>query len=305
MEFTDLTKPFTDMEKINSFIYLQTYILDKNEKNEKFFIGRLSGNEPNLCGKVLSNTKLPDSLMKEMLTAAGIHFLSSNDIKQYVKLYNKSCINCDILSIWSGGMYSQAKPYYNFLNKFCPQQKQICAQALEPFYFVDNSNYNFNHIFKNKKVLIITSHKETTLKQLQNHTTIFNKPIFDKSTDFHIYKPVQQNGGNHDTNSWTFHLDKMKKDLFELNKSFNFDIALVSCGGFGMILSDFIYSELNKSSIYVGGSLQLYFGIIGNRWRRHPIISKLINEKWVNVVEEDKPSLLALNPRLCENSCYW
>ena len=305
MEFTDLTKPFTDIEKINSFIYLQRYILDKNEKNEKFFIGRLSGNEPNLCGKVLSNTKLPESLIKEMLTTAGIHFLSSNDIKQYVKLYNNSCINCDILSIWSGGMYSQAKPYYNFLNKLCPQQKRICAQALEPFYFVDNSNYNFNHIFKNKKVLIITSHKETTLKQLQNHTTIFNKPIFDKSTDFHIYKPVQQNGGNHDTNSWTFHLDKMKKDLFELNKSFNFDIALVSCGGFGMILSDFIYSDLNKSSIYVGGSLQLYFGIIGNRWRRHPIISKLINEKWVNVVEEDKPSLLALNPRLCENSCYW
>ena len=51
--------------------------------------------------------------------------------------------------------------------------------------------------------------------------------------------------------------------------------------------------------------LQLYFGIIGNRWKSHPVISKLINDKWVNVLEEDKPAKLKLNSRLCENSCYW
>ena len=53
MEFTDLTKPFTDEQKQQSFIYLQNYILEKTEKNEPFFIGRLSGNEPNFCGRVL------------------------------------------------------------------------------------------------------------------------------------------------------------------------------------------------------------------------------------------------------------
>ena len=69
----------------------------------------------------------------------------------------------------------------------------------------------------------------------------------------------------------------MKNDLFELNKTFNFYIALVSCGGFGMILSDYIYSELNKSTMYVGGALQLYFGIICNRWKTNPNVSKLFN----------------------------
>ena len=39
---------------------------------------------------------------------------------------------------------------------------------------------------KNKKVLIITSHKETTKLQLNHHTTIFNKPIFDESTELCI-----------------------------------------------------------------------------------------------------------------------
>lgn len=97
----------------------------------------------------------------------------------------------------------------------------------------------------------------------------------------------------------------MKKDLTEINKTFDFNIALVSCGGFGMLVSDFIFTKLNKSAIYVGGGLQLYFGIIGNRWKSHPVISKLINDKWANVLEEDKPAKLKLNHRLCENSCYW
>lgn len=305
MEFKNLEIPFTDQDKINSFLYLQNYLLEKIKKKEPFFIGRLSGNEPNLCGKVLTTKTLDKKLLCDMLTCAGIQMLSNEDIKQYVKLYNSSCKNSNILSVWSGSMYTQAKSYYDFLDKMYPQQKRICAQALEPFYFTDHSEYKYNEIFKNKKVLIITSHKETTKQQLKHHANIFNKPIFDETTEFHIYKPVQQNGGNHDSNSWLFHFDKMKNELIELNKTIEFDIAMVSCGGFGMILSDFIYSELKKNVIYVGGGLQLYFGIIGNRWKTHPIVSKLINDKWTNVVEEDKPPTLSSNPRLCENSCYW
>lgn len=305
MEFTNLTKPFTDEQKIQSFLYLQNYLLEQTEKKEPFFIGRVGGNEPSLCEKVLTNQNINKQLLYYMLTGAGINMLSNEDITQYVKLTNTSYKNSSILSVWSGSVYNQCKPYYDYLDKMYPQQKRICAQALEPFYFVNHPDYKFNTIFKNKKVLIITSHKETTKLQLKHHTTIFNKPIFDESTEFHIYKPAQQNAGNHDSNSWTFHFDKMKYDLFELQKTFDFDIALVSCGGFGMILSDYIYTELKKSAIYVGGGLQIYFGIIGNRWKTHSIISKLINDKWTTVLDEDKPPALSSNPHLCENSCYW
>ena len=110
MEFTDLTKPFTEKQNIESFLYLQNYMLEQTKKKQPFFIGRLSGNEPNLCGKVLTRTNIDNRLLHEMLTTAGIQMKSNDDIKQYVKLYNTSCKNNDILSVWSGGMYSQAKP---------------------------------------------------------------------------------------------------------------------------------------------------------------------------------------------------
>lgn len=305
MEFTDLFRPFTEKQKTDSFIYLQNYMLNKINEKEPFFIGRLSGNESNLCGRALSGMNIDQRLIFEMLAGAGIQFLSKEDLKDYVKAYHSACTKSDLLSIWSGTMYSQAKSYYDLLDKVKPTQKRICAQALEPFYFMDRSDYNFNAIFKGKKVLIVTSHEETTKEQLKSHTTIHRKPIFDETTQFHIYKPVQQNGGNHDEQSWKVHFEKMKNDLSELAVHFDFDIAIVSCGGFGMILCDHIYSHMRKSTIYVGGGLQLYFGIRGNRWNTHPVISKMMNEKWCSVVEKDKLSALSSNPRLCENSCYW
>jgi hypothetical protein len=95
------------------------------------------------------------------------------------------------------------------------------------------------------------------------------------------------NGGSHDDNSWKFHFEKMKEDIQKLS----FDIALVSCGGFGMIISDYIFS-LGANVIYVGGALQLFFGINGSRWNK---------QNFINPFEDDKPK----NPKLCENGCYW
>ena len=305
MEFNDLTQPFTYEQKRQSYLYLQEYLLDKMDKNESFFIGRLSGNEPNLCGRILTGKTIPKQLMNEMLFTAGIQFLSQDDVKTFVRMYNNACKNSSVLSVWSGGMYTQAKIYYDFLKKMYPDKKRICAQALEPFYFMNDANYKCDSIYKNKRVLVITSHKETTLLQLQKQRDVFDKPIFSTSTEFHVYKPVQQNCGNHDDQSWTKHLASMQNDLKALYDEKHYDVALVSCGGFGMILSDYIYSELNKSVIYVGGGIQLYFGIIGNRWTQHPVISKLINDKWTHVLDVDKPKTLSLNSRICENNCYW
>ena len=110
MEFTNLEEPFSDKQKLDSFLYLQKYILEQSDKNNIFFIGRLSGNEPNLCGRILSGMELSEKLLFEMLTTAGIQFTSNDDLKQYVKEYHNACINCSILSVWSGSMYMQAKP---------------------------------------------------------------------------------------------------------------------------------------------------------------------------------------------------
>ena len=296
-------KLFTLKQKEDSFLQLQSTIIENQKNNTPFFIGRLSGNETNLCGIIINQLKVPTGLIKDMLNGAGIHFKSTEEIFNYAKIYHASVLNTNLLGVWDSSMYKQTELFYNYINKFYPNIKRICAQTLELFYFLDHPAYKFNTIFENKKVLIITSHKETVKKQIEsgNIDKLFNKPIFHHTTSFYIYKPPQQNGGSHDTNSYTFHFDNMKKDIAEIKKEFAFDIALVSCGGFGMLISDYIYTDLKSSVIYVGGGLQLFFGIIGNRWINSPDIKKLMNSYWTTVLDADKPA----NIKLCEDGCYW
>jgi len=307
MDFSNinLKQHFTDKQKTDSFLYLQKYIFDKISQNQPFFIGRLSGVETALCGSLINKKKISKELIKELLYNAGIKFNNSNDAISYTKYYNTACKNADVLGIWAGETYLQAILYYQFISKYFPNKKCICAQGLEPYYYINDSDYKYNKIFENKKVLIITSHSETIKQQLHNHLNIFNKPIFHETTQFFVYKGTQQNAGNHDNNNWIYHLDKMKKDIKEIKEIFNYDIVLTGCGGFSMLISDYIYTELKTSVIYVGGSLQLFFGIMGNRWKTNSKIMNLTNKNWTSVLNEDIPKSLKLRPELCENSCYW
>jgi hypothetical protein len=303
MNFINQLHPFTYKEKLESFIILQTTIIEKQKNFTHFFIGRLSGNEQNLCGTLINKINIPPLLIKNMLFGAGIQFKSNKDIIDYVKLLDTATSHTDLLGVWDSSMYMQCKLYYDYIDKAYPKLKKICAHAIEPYYYLDHPDYKFNTIFENKKVLIITSHKETTLNQLSKGAVknVFNKPIFHETTSFYIYKPPQQNGESHDNNSWSFHFDTMKNDINKIKKEFDFDIALVGCGGFGMIISDYIHKDLKSSVIYVGGALQLFFGIMGSRWSASPDIKKLQNTNWTNVLDSDKPK----NIKLCENGCYW
>lgn len=177
----------------------------------------------------------------------------------------------------------------------------MVATGLEPFYYMDLPQYEFDRVFENKKVLIISSHANTIKSQLSNLDKLFPKPIFHSTAQFYVYKPPQQNAGSHDTNSWKHHFDRLKKDVDNIKIEFDFDIALVSCGGFGMPISEHIHCHLGKTAVYVGGALQLFFGIIGRRWEGSPQIKKYMNKYWVRPLDIDKPATV----EYCEGGCYW
>ena len=164
--------------------------MDCNKNNKKFFIGRLSGNENLLISKVLLKQSLPEYLINNMLYVAGIKFNDINDILKYTDIYNKSVKATTLLGVWDCGMYKQAEVHLNYLLKMYPYIKQFLAHALEPYYYMSSIEYKFNELFKNKKVLIISSHKKTIENQIVNLDKLYKKTIFDKTTAIQVYKPV-------------------------------------------------------------------------------------------------------------------
>ena len=87
----------------------------------------------------------------------------------------------------------------------------------------------------------------------------------------------------------------------------HFDVAIMACGGLGMLLGAHL-RDTGRSSIYVGGSLQMWFGIKGNRWTRdqagvrRTLGQYLNNTNWTR---PDRNTELISYARAHEGAAYW
>jgi hypothetical protein len=88
--------------------------------------------------------------------------------------------------------------------------------------------------------------------------------------------------------------------MMEKINNIDFDVALIGCGAYGLILSNHV-KKLNKQAIHIGGGLQILFGIKGRRWDVHPEISQLYNNSWVRPSNNEK----TLNIDVVEGGTYW
>lgn len=52
--------------------------------------------------------------------------------------------------------------------------------------------------------------------------------------------------------------------LESLSLEKDIDVALVAAGGYGMLISDYLYTKMNISVMYIGGALQLFLESLEN-----------------------------------------
>jgi hypothetical protein len=104
---------FTYENQYNNFQKIQNII----NNDDKYFIGRLSGNETRLTGLILQNkfNLINEQLIFSMIHGAGIYFENEEDIKLYCNIYLEAVKNTTLLGVWDGIMKSQAIDFYNFL----------------------------------------------------------------------------------------------------------------------------------------------------------------------------------------------
>ena len=210
-------------------------------------------------------------------------------------------------------MFSQTMRKYTkccYKHLHISPNKILYSRTLEPYYILDKDltdhTVPWTHHLHGKKVLIISPFVETFKNQLDRGFTFFgstdNRRVWKQNQQFVFYKTFNTLSNNHPHKNWFETFNIMCDDI----KKLDFDIALLSCGGYGLPLCDFIYDKLGKSSIYVGGALQLLFGVYGNRWikDKHPIVTRLINEPnnmWVRPSIAERPN----NFNNVEGGCYW
>ena len=88
-----------------------------------------------------------------------------------------------------------------------------------------------------------------------------------------VASPVTYRGRAAQDN-WTRSLEELEKRV----AAYQFDVALLSCGSYGLPLGHYITHHLGATAIYVGGALQLFFGLRGLRWKRE--IAPYASDAW-------------------------
>lgn len=277
------------------------YIKRWIESNQPFFIGRIAGIELQVCYSL--HTKELTSLqfqLQELENNAGIKITNNESLQEYVDKLVKSYESCSCIAEWdrSGKVYEITGRSQEWIGKITPHIPKINAISLEPYY-VSNS-ISWMSSLQNKKILIIHPFIHTFQKQLEKIKVneLFPNHTWFKDCTFQFIKPPITLAGNHENKDWRDHYYHFVEEVKRVE---DFDIALVAAGGYGMLISDMIYREMNKSVIYIGGALQLFFGVIGKRWFTNKEIMKLVNDEWIRPIKEDKPD----NFVRVEKGCYW
>jgi len=259
---------------------------DLTKSDKKYLITRAGTAEMLVSVLTLVNQPVPQQGLNWFFVNAG--FYGTMDFRRYATMYKSACDSCDLNAYWGFQGFIELEDF------LIPENKTLIDPgALESF----RSNNPWTKNLTGKKILIISPLKKSIDSQLENKNNIWENSDVLPDATYITYESVQSIGGKGPHKDWYVSFDTMCDDISKID----FDVALLGCGAYGLPLCDFIYHKLNKSSIYVGGGLQLYFGIKGKRWDTDSGVTKFYNENWIRPSKEEKPT----NGDLVEGGCYW
>jgi len=280
---------------------LHNYIKKCVNNNHNFIIPRIAGVENSFAVYISLNSnslKIINSIINyyrnTMKNNAGIKINNYNDAINYSKIYFESFKNSGLYSIWLPHCNCFTKTQANITKLF--KKTTFSAQVFDIFHYIKGMNTIWTHALKGKRLLIISAFIDEMKNQERNLQKIYGIDLFP-NCKFVYLKPPQTNG---DEPSQSFFIELKKFVIHIQNIKNSFDIALVSCGGYGNLVCNYIY-KMGKSAIYVGGVLQMYFGIYGERWllERRDIMKLYKNNYWI------RPKKGPKNYKKIENGCYW
>lgn len=262
------------------------------KNNTPFFFGRHGTTELNIATQaVFAKNKIKDIDFKVVDNSANSGFYTNNSegVFRFLENIKEASSHIDMY----GTFRMILEDYY--IKKYMRKDVILTHLNMLDFWRFESP---FTTALKNKKVLVIHPLVEKIESQYKKREYLFKNPEVLPEFELKTLKAVQTIMGNRDSrfNTWFDALDYMHDEAMKID----FDIAILGCGAYGMPLAARIKKE-GKTVIYMGGATQVLFGIKGDRWDRDPIASKLYNEHWIRLGDEDKPK----DFEKVEEGCYW
>lgn len=234
-------------------------------------------------------------LMKFMQSNAGFFPSTEENLMRFGDLMLEDSKLVDILGSW------QKDEFY--LSSVLTEAKKIQLMYLDPYW----SKKPWSRVLEGKKVLVVHPFAESIKSQYEKRKYLFK--VQDTLPDFkslEVIKAIQSIGG--ESNGYRDWFEALEYMMSEIDKH-DYDVCLIGCGAYGFPLAAHV-KRMGKQAIHMGGSLQLLFGIMGNRWDHDEphyengvfiYYAGLENKYWVRPSVSERPK----THKVVENSCYW
>jgi hypothetical protein len=166
----------------------------------------------------------------------------------------------------------------------CPDATVVDPLGIEPFWF----SRPWTRALEGKTVLLVGGFADMFAKQYERRHLLWTdtSPLPD-CTVIALNTPMTQ---MHQTAGFASVFDAMDQARRRM-ADIDFDVALVAAGGIGMPLAAEA-KRMGKVGVYVGGVLQILFGLKGERWEQDITAPyrQFFNPSWT------RPDLQALPP---------
>jgi len=274
-------------------------------------VGRLGGTEARFLGeykklKRLKKLGIPLEVSAklsprwkrrklEAFTNAGFFSKSWIEVEQFWSEYESALRNTDILGAW-GVAFTWVEGIALKSEKTKVIPVGYTAPWVEPYVEIGSATKPWSAALDGKNVLVISGFADSIASQYLKASALFDGfdyPKFKLST---IKAPITSGRVDISGRSWFENLDDMKAKIDKLE----FDIALIAAGAYSYPLANYVKAS-GKIGIHCGGGLQIFFGIMGNRWNNSPEVLKYVNPSWTRPTKDETPP----QAHLIEGACYW
>jgi hypothetical protein len=271
-------------------------------------VGRLGGTEGRFLGEYLKLKRLqrigiPIALAAkfsprwkrrraEVFLQAGFYSRDWQEVEEFSSEYLKALELTDVLGAWGvaftwvEGVKLNTKSTQVIPVGFTAPWVEAYVTKQKPWALA----------LEGKRVLVVSGFAESISSQHKRISQVFENVEYPNFELQVLRAPIVAGARDLSGKSWFDLLDEMKKSISDLD----FDVALIAAGAFSYPLAAYV-KKIGKIGIHCGGGLQLFFGVMGNRWNSSPEVLKYVNENWVRPSKSETPP----SADQIENACYW
>jgi hypothetical protein len=227
---------------------------------------------------------------------AGVWPPTVRTLRGFSETYASAFGRATVVASWGSSLPAELE----FLDRTTPiGVPRVLLDVADPVYLSAHGIDPWTHTLDGRRVLVLAPFAELARSQSRRHSQLFAGDInpLPRVSVLPVVPPQTQ-GLQLSRQTWREHFESLKRQVDMCVPKV--ESALIAAGAYGMPIAAHL-AAAGVPTAYVGGCLQLLFGIHGRRWESREYLKGLTTEKWVNQDPASRPR----GAGLIEGGAYW